>query len=130
MRSGWVIEAEAMRVVGRPNQLIEVLPTHVHFATNGRIETAVRFASGGRYAIAVLASGTSVKGVYPVCEVSLDGKPVGTVQLVGEGWQEYAVEAEVGAGRHTLGLAFVNDAWEPPEDRNLLIDRVTLAPVE
>ncbi len=63
----------------------------------------------------------------------IDGKAVTTPQVVtalqdANQTQCFTFAGNVGAGTHTIGVAFVNDAWggSASEDRNLYIDGITL----
>jgi hypothetical protein len=63
----------------------------------------------------------------------IDGKAVSTPQQVTALHDENATQAfsfsgNFGAGAHTIGIGFVNDAYEgsPSEDRNLYINGITL----
>ena len=129
-RTGWSIEAEAMDLPEQRHAIIQKRGGQVDFATAGRIETTVTFARGGRYVISIVAAGTPVESVYPICEVSVDGTPVGRAHLRSGGWQAYDVTATIAEGKRTLALAFVNDEWKPPEDRNLHLDRIILCPAD
>ena len=63
----------------------------------------------------------------------LDGKPITTAQPVtalhnaGQ-WQDVTVTGNFGAGSHTLGVRFTNDAWggTPQTDRNLYVGGISL----
>ncbi len=55
----------------------------------------------------------------------IDGLPVGSVSVTAPNKGAaavYSVEVDVTAGRHALGVAFANDFYEPPADRNLSVD--------
>jgi hypothetical protein len=120
---GEAIAATDMEATGR---LFGSVQDGVAFATNGQIETEVEFATGGRYTFGVLASGTPLDGIYPKVELRLDGTTVATIDLVGPDWQTYRVSVPVQAGVHRVAIAFVNDQWRPPQDRNLLVSRLTI----
>jgi len=100
-------------------------PSGVLFASAGTAIGEIEFAESGKYAIGIRSRGTPCRGVYPIVQLSLDGEPLGSVQLQGGQWQDCGVFGHVEKGRHSVTVAFVNDASDPPrEDRNLEVDRV------
>jgi hypothetical protein len=98
--------------------------TYVSLACNGYIESPIRVAASGTYAVEILAAGSAAQGGYPLVELRIDGSPAGRVQLQGEAWRTYPLEVEFAEGEHRLALAFVNDMQHDGEDRNLMLDRV------
>ena len=122
--AGESIEARQMAV--RDAELWQQTGDGVSLATNGTLETAVDFASTGQYGFAIRASGTPVASVYPIVEVRLDGRKVGEVELASGNARTYRLRTPVQAGTHQVSLSFVNDAWQPPEDRNLTLNRLTI----
>lgn len=98
----------------------------VWFATNGTIAAEIEFPEAGRYLFKVLAGGTPLGGGYPQFELAIDGQAIGRQSLTTEALSYYLIEAEVSAGPHELSLSFINDAYAPPEDRNLFVDRITV----
>jgi hypothetical protein len=99
-----------------------------HLGSNGTLAHAVRFAGseGARYEFRVVAQGTAVDDEYPHLVLAIDGEPVETLKLRKPGWQTLRTEAEVARGEHEVSLSFVNDRWEPPEDRNVQIRSVQI----
>lgn len=64
--------------------------------------------------------------------LSIDGKQITTAQPVttlhsSGNWEQFTFTGNFGAGSHTVGIAFVNDAYggSPSTDRNLYVDGVT-----
>ena len=121
--SGEPIEPSQMKVTG---ELVTRSPESVALGTNGELEAEVEFATTGRYTFALLASGTPLDEVYPRVELRLDGTTVGTIDLQGSDWRTYQLTVPVSAGVHRVVAAFVNDAWRPPQDRNLSVARLTI----
>lgn len=102
----------------------------VVFATVGKATHHVDFPKTGDYLIGVLARGTPTKGVYPLVRVTVDGRSAGTMGTI-DRWRTTTVSVRIEAGRHEVGIAFINDGSDPPrEDRNLYVDRVLIAPDE
>jgi len=58
--------------------------------------------------------------------LSIDGKLVGKVSLRRADWQLLHLEADVSAGAHKIGLAFTNDFYAPPADRNLVLGELQI----
>ena len=119
-----VLEAEEMEVVSG----LQVVPSEsgVWFAANGTIAGQVQVPVAGRHTVRVLAGGTPLGGVYPEFEVALDGEALGRRSVDSESAGYHEITADLVPGERTLSLSFVNDAWEPPEDRNLFVDRITV----
>ncbi len=129
-RSQVLVLAGARLKPDRPSQLAGPRGDDLFLGTNGAARIRVTFLAAGRYRITVLARGTPVAGVWPQFRVLVDGKPLGTIQLEGDTWQSHSVVAEVSAGEHEVAVEFINDTWQPPEDRNLWLRRLVLAPAE
>ena len=107
---------------------VDARPESVVFASAGTADGQVEFDESGIYALGIRARGTPCNGVYPAARISVDGKPFGSVQLDGGEWKSYGCSGHVEPGRHTVTVAFVNDASDPPrEDRNLEVDKVYVA---
>lgn len=97
------------------------------FFTNGRAEWEIDIPRTGTYNFGLSARGTPVGGVYPIVEVYLDGKKVGILYIGSERRGIYTCSFTAEKGKHKLGIAFTNDAWAPPEDRNLWVESFLLA---
>ncbi len=95
-----------------------ISPDHIFLSTDGTLETEIELADTGIYNIGMLGQGTPVASIYPMVQMRLDGDAIGML-TVGEGRQIYYLTAELPAGRHRIQLEFLNDAWAPPEDRDL-----------
>jgi hypothetical protein len=92
-----------------------------YVGTNGTVAASLRFATAGRYELALRAQGTELDGIYPHLDVLLDGRRVGEMQLTAAGWQVLRLPVDIPVGEHTIGLRFTNDEYRPPADRNLTI---------
>jgi len=117
-----VLEAEEMEIVA--GDLVSRTDDGVWFATEGTIAAELDFPEGGRYLFKVLAGGTPLGGIFPQFELAIDGRAIGGRELTTEALSYYFIEAELSAGRHEIALSFINDAYAPPEDRNLFVDRI------
>ena len=98
----------------------------MYMGSTGYIEGPVEFAASGRYTFALVARGTKAAGVYPNVALLIDGKSIGAVDLKSTAWHRLSLEADVTGGRHTLRIHFTNDYYDPPEDRNLEVDKVVI----
>ena len=51
---------------------------------------------------------------------------MGTVTVDSSEWAVYTIKADVSSGTHEVAVAFTNDYYKSPEDRNLYVDKITL----
>lgn len=98
--------------------------------TAGSVRAQLDFGDGGRFLVGGRLSGTPSQGIYPLCRVAIDGELVGHISVAGGSYEDYALCASVGAGRHTLTLSFENDASTAEDDRNLFVESLMVAPYE
>ena len=120
------LEAETMRNVN--TAAYSVAGGVVWLSSNGRLETPVRFTTTGSYTFEVVAGGTAAKGVLPQISVVIDGVNRTNFFLASTAMTRYRVALSVTAGTHAVGLAFLNDFYAPPEDRNAAFDNLTIQP--
>lgn len=106
---------------------ISIEQDELAFFSNGRVEWEIDFPASGTYNFGLTARGTPVGGVYPLVEISIDGERVGMLYVGEESLNTYTCSFPVRAGKHRLGIAFINDAYGPPEDRNLWVKSFSLA---
>lgn len=92
-----------------------------YLGTNGGMSCRLAFARSGRHEFRIRASGTAVENVFPNITLRVDGRVAGEGSLRREGWQTVVLAADVPEGEHDIGIAFTNDLYRPPEDRNLTI---------
>jgi hypothetical protein len=91
--------------------------------SNGFISTSHDF-SAAPTRLRVMARGEPAFGVWPHMVVSVNGSPVGDVSVQSGDWASYAFELDAAAGSQEIRVAFDNDAFFPPVDRNLLVDNL------
>ena len=96
--------------------------------SNGRIETAVNITASGNYIFTFAAGGTAAVGVLPQVGVTVDGGTQTNFFLTSTNLTTYTVTLFLTAGTHAIGLAFLNDYYAPPEDRNAFFSQFNLAP--
>ena len=95
--------------------------------SNGYIEDSVQFPSAGEYEFRVVARGTPVDKGWPIMEVRLDQQVVASTRVESLSWTAFAFRISVGsAGSHRVAVAFTNDSYSPPQDRNLYVDKVVI----
>jgi hypothetical protein len=120
---GSVVEAENAEVKSTGF----AVPSGWELTQNGYMEHPAQFWTSGVFTFNVVASGTFAGGAWPTLEVRVDQVPVGQVTVGSSSWQAYSVQGPVAAGRHRVAVAFTNDYYSPPEDRNLLVDSFSVA---
>jgi PKD repeat protein len=94
--------------------------------SNGYIADTVNFPTGGTYTFEVRAKGSYAGGAWPIMEVRIDQNEVGTVTVDASSWAVYTIQAYVSSGTHEVAIAFTNDYYRPPQDRNLYVDKLTI----
>ena len=95
---------------------------------NGYVEQSVAFPSTGAYTFDVVAAGHKAAAVWPVMELRIDGHASGTLSANSTSFGHYHLTVHsIGGGAHRVALAFTNYAWVPPEERALLLDKITIA---
>ncbi|MEZ0228745.1 MAG: carbohydrate-binding domain-containing protein, partial [Planctomycetota bacterium] len=92
-----------------------------HLAFNSNATANARWVArrAGRYRVSLELGGSKAVGGYPVARVVCDARNLGEVALDGAAFKTYELEVTVPAGPHNLAVIFTNDAYEPPEDRNM-----------
>ncbi len=118
-----VIEAENMTVTGATNKAV----------TNGwALMGEAKFTSdiefyGGMIDLEIIAKGDYAGGAWPIMEVKIDDTVIGTVDVDSATWESFFIKQETAsAGIHKLSVAFINDFYEKPADRNFYMDKVTI----
>ena len=91
---------------------------------NGYIAENINFDQNGIYLFQITAGGTTVNSIYPLMELRVDGVPVDRISLSDTNWKNYTLSAKISTGVHQIAIAFTNDEYNPPEDRNLYLDKM------
>jgi hypothetical protein len=117
-----VLEAETMPVktTGEP------VPDGWNLWSRGHVEGSLEVA-GGEYDLRVIARGSPVRNSWPQMHLRVDGRLVAVFAVTSDTWKTYAIRHSLSAGSHTIRVAFTNDLYAPPEDRNLYVDKVQVA---
>jgi hypothetical protein len=94
--------------------------------TNGTISAQVTFASTGRYTFRVRAYQSRAGSEDAKMVLRVDGRDVNTfdVPALQAAPGMYTIEADVTQGSKRVEVAFINDFYMDPNDRNLFVDWV------
>jgi hypothetical protein len=95
--------------------------------SNGTLGEYISIAEAGTYEVEVQAYGSPLGGIWPHMAFDVDGVVVEIVAVNNAAYTVYIFQIELTPGVHSLGVRFLNDAWNPGvEDRNLYLDRFTI----
>jgi len=97
--------------------------------SNGTAETTVSVPHDGLYTLAAGLAATQGGPDLARAALVIDGVTVDEVDVTGDREvNTYSAQVELTSGVHTVGVAFLNDYYEPDvADRNLLVDWVELS---
>lgn len=93
--------------------------------SNGTISATVNFPRTDQYLFKVIARGDEANG-WPNMELRIDGRTVGSTMVETKDWKAFSFKVEVTQGPHVVAVAFTNDFYQPPLDRNLHVDKVEI----
>lgn len=114
------LEAEDMdHAVGGP------APEGWNIWSNGDISTTHDFTAGPT-SVTIRARGEPAQGIFPHMIVRVDGAPIGDVTVNTTAFADYEFSFVAPGGPQLLSIAFDNDFFNPPEDRNLIVDSATI----
>ena len=91
---------------------------------NGYVAQTINITQPGQYQFGIVARGTPQGGGWPHMVLRIDGTITDAITVTSADWQTWPLSANLTAGSHELAIAFDNDSYSPPEDRNLLLDQV------
>ena len=123
---GLQVEAETMTNINI--SVYSVSGGLVRVGSNGRIQTSIHFTTAGNYLFELWASGTPLTNVYPLVALQIDGVTRTNFYINSTSLSRFGITLPVTAGLHTVALNFFNDAYAPPEDRNVTYDRLVISP--
>lgn len=95
--------------------------------SNGHVQQAFEIAAG-EYQLSIRARGTVMDGIGPRMVVTLAGATLLVVDP-GTAYADVSARIETTGALADLRISFTNDARSTTEDRNLLLDRVSFAPL-
>lgn len=108
-----------------------VTPTLIPTATPTSVPpTPTVPVTGGSNTITVYAAGSAVNNVYPSMELRINGVTVqrwdNVAGPVTKPYQAYAMTTNVNVDTAKVQVAFINDAYENGQDRNLFVDKIVV----
>jgi glucose/arabinose dehydrogenase len=89
---------------------------------NGYLAGYVTFPVTGSYHFTLRATGQEVLGEWSRAELRIDQAAKATIEINSSDYADFAVDFTVAAGPHEVAVAFINDFYDPPYDRNLYVD--------
>jgi len=104
-------------------------PDHGHLAWNGEVAQYIHAPAAGTYRITIRAAGMLAAGIGPDMAFRVNQVSRHTVRLNHTDWRSYSFDVQLNAGAHQIGAALTNDEYVNGEDRNLLLDTITVSPV-
>jgi endo-1,3-1,4-beta-glycanase ExoK len=94
--------------------------------SNGSLSTPHAF-KGGSITLRILAAGQQAAGIWPHMIVRVGNQPVGDTTVNTAAFASYSFTATIASpGTQTLSISFDNDFFANGEDRNLLVDAITI----
>ncbi len=118
-----VLEAEWLQP-GQKQAWFRRASDHVYLGSNGFVEGQVDVVQAGHYRVLLWAKGTPAGGAYPEVVLEWNGRPLARFHCASDDWAPQQAEVDLPRGRATVRLRFVNDLFEPPQDRNVWLDRL------
>ncbi|MHA1228470.1 MAG: carbohydrate-binding domain-containing protein [Candidatus Hodarchaeales archaeon] len=115
---------------------IDILSTHfygpasdnitINFYCNSSKTFSFNITNSDNVSFNILAAGTPCDSIFPkmVCQVDCFEKHEFYVNS--EEYNCYSFSAILEPGEHQLKISFVNDAYKPPQDRNLFIKKIEI----
>ena len=97
--------------------------------SNGYISFDYRFPVGSAE-LTVAARGQQGGGAWPDMTVTVNGSKVYSVTVDSASWTDYSFTLPAAAGHAEVRVNFTNDYYANGEDRNLLVDKVTITSCE
>lgn len=111
------------------NATVKQSPSHGHLAWNGDITEYLHFPANGTYRITVRAAGMLADGIGPDMALRVNQTTRTTVRLNHTDFRNYTFDVQINDGTHAIGVAYSNDETINGQDRNLLLDTITVSPV-
>lgn len=98
-----------------------------HLDSRGAVGDWFKPAGQGPVNVTIRAAGRPARGVFPIALVQMltvDGgeKDIKRVSVDSEEFRDYKVEVDAGGNPFRLSFMFTNDFFDPPEDRNLIVE--------
>ena len=119
-------EAEEASVRSVGNRIWGGWNLHSH----GTVAECFHVRAQGAYGVTVRAYGSPLGGVWPTMALAVDGVVATKTTVDKTAFTDYAFRTELTPGVHLIGVAFLNDACDDAEDRNLYLDNIEIRPPE
>ncbi|MBI5149483.1 MAG: fibronectin type III domain-containing protein [Candidatus Omnitrophica bacterium] len=97
--------------------------------SNGYIESTVSFPENTTYEFQIIAKGSYAGGAWPNMELRIDQTVNASFTVNTTGWSSYTRQITVPSGIRKVAIAFTNDYYVAPDDRNLYVDKVVILKV-
>jgi GH35 family endo-1,4-beta-xylanase len=111
------------------NATLKQSPSHGHLAWNGEVGEYLYFPADGTYRMTIRAAGMLAAGVGPDMALRINQTSRATVRLNHTDFRSYSFDVAMKDGVHQVGAAFINDETINGQDRNLLLDTITVTPI-
>ena len=72
------------------------------------------------------ARGDFAGNAWPIVNVKINDMLITSVEIDSAEWKDFEFTADITPGTHPLDIAFINDFYDPPADRNFILDKVTI----
>lgn len=113
---------DSFNLVGE-SPYFEKTNTQISLRNNGTVAAEIYCASQGKYTMLVRGYSTPVNGKYADVEIKIDGKTIGQKEIASRSSSQFeAATVEITAGKHTVSVSFINDAYDNGQDRNFFMD--------
>jgi|GEM_PF-2494563 len=89
---------------------------------NGQLAQTVNFPRTDSYRFTLRAYGSIAAGEWSKAELRIDQVARAVITVNTPTYAEFTATFSVTAGAHQVAIAFINDLYSPPEDRNLWVD--------
>jgi Predicted membrane protein (DUF2142) len=114
-------------------KLFEIKNGGILLETNGWLEKEMEIPRDGKYQLDLYAQSSEFPGVSAQAKVSV-GKELSHVFTIdppiGQLWiSRFSARGWIRKGRYPVRIEFINDKYQPPDDLNLLVDRLEISPV-
>jgi tetratricopeptide (TPR) repeat protein len=116
-------------VVGAKLDAVDGLALTKRRLSLGRTPATFLCEGEGRRDVAVIAESYAADGLFPIVELSVNGRPARTIYLNVPGENIYEVTLDLDAERNEIGLLFTNDYADPERgvDRNVYVREVRIS---
>jgi hypothetical protein len=97
--------------------------TQISLRNNGTVAADFRCISDGKYTIMLTGFSTPVNGRYADVVIKIDDVVVGKKEIASNTSREFEIaSAQIAAGKHTISVSFINDAYDNGQDLNFFMD--------